>query len=266
MINYVEKLQGLRFNFRPEEIIDYEALVSLAGSIMTGNEFDTYKEELFHTIQILVLVYGLDEQVSATQNKLDINNFDVHNLDHWKQLIVMLYNDMVASSDFKVSDNTRAAYYNVLNILLNTPIENTVAPQMPEPTEEKREGMFIDNSPYEFVEPDESYSFVQEAKQQHNEPLPLCNPDEAENCNACVAPSIIKTSDDNLNDFSEEYLRDYVINNKLIPYACDICGMNEWQGKHLSLKLAYRNKNSKDKNLNNLRFLCPNCYSQVGKE
>ena len=67
MINYEEKLKELRFNFRPEETIDYQTLITLVASLFTDPEqYEKNKEELFHTLQILVLVYGLEVAPAVT--------------------------------------------------------------------------------------------------------------------------------------------------------------------------------------------------------
>jgi hypothetical protein len=44
---------------------------------------------------------------------------------------------------------------------------------------------------------------------------------------------------------------------------CEICGINEWQGKKISLHLDHINGNNSDHRLENLRILCPNCHSQT---
>jgi 5-methylcytosine-specific restriction endonuclease McrA len=62
---------------------------------------------------------------------------------------------------------------------------------------------------------------------------------------------------------SRNVLRRYIINNKLIPYRCNICGINEWQNKKLSLELDHINGINNDNRIENLRFLCPNCHSQT---
>jgi len=36
-----------------------------------------------------------------------------------------------------------------------------------------------------------------------------------------------------------------------------------WNGRLLSLKLDYINGNPNDKNVDNIRLLCPNCLSQL---
>ena len=45
--------------------------------------------------------------------------------------------------------------------------------------------------------------------------------------------------------------------------VCKACGLNEWQGKELTLELDHENGINNDNRLHNLRFLCPNCHSQT---
>lgn len=58
-------------------------------------------------------------------------------------------------------------------------------------------------------------------------------------------------------------LRKTIIQEKLLPYKCAICGTVEWNGKTLSLELDHINGENNDNRLENLRFLCPNCHSQT---
>jgi hypothetical protein len=46
-------------------------------------------------------------------------------------------------------------------------------------------------------------------------------------------------------------------------YKCVHCGINEWNGKPLSLHLDHINGIRNDNRFDNLRFLCPNCHQQT---
>lgn len=58
-------------------------------------------------------------------------------------------------------------------------------------------------------------------------------------------------------------LKKRVLDNKLLEYKCQECGIHTWKGKPLSLHLDHINGINNDHRLENLRFLCPNCHSQT---
>lgn len=58
-------------------------------------------------------------------------------------------------------------------------------------------------------------------------------------------------------------LKDRLIRDGIKEYRCEICGINEWQGKPIVLQLHHINGNHKDNKLENLQLLCPNCHSQT---
>lgn len=63
---------------------------------------------------------------------------------------------------------------------------------------------------------------------------------------------------------NENYLKEYFIRKEKIPYECKVCGLIEWQNEPLPLNIDYIDKNPLNQNVENIRFLCPNCFSQVG--
>jgi hypothetical protein len=62
-------------------------------------------------------------------------------------------------------------------------------------------------------------------------------------------------------------LKMYIIKNKLLTHECKVCKLKpEWRKKPLELVLDRINNEVLDNDLDNLRFLCPNCYSQIKKK
>lgn len=63
---------------------------------------------------------------------------------------------------------------------------------------------------------------------------------------------------------SQQVLRNWFLKNQNVDYKCSLCGISEWQGKELSLRLDHINGCNNDNRLENLRWVCPNCDSQLG--
>lgn len=59
-------------------------------------------------------------------------------------------------------------------------------------------------------------------------------------------------------------LKKYIIRFNLINYTCQLCGQEpEWKNKKLVLVLDHINGIRNDNRIENLRFVCPNCNSQL---
>ena len=46
-------------------------------------------------------------------------------------------------------------------------------------------------------------------------------------------------------------------------YACEVCGIGDWNGKSLTLHVDHINGDPSNNMPDNLRLICPNCHSQT---
>lgn len=63
--------------------------------------------------------------------------------------------------------------------------------------------------------------------------------------------------------FAMSKVRQVILENQLLDYKCNNCGIFEWNNIRLGLELDHINGYNLDNRLENLRFLCPNCHSQT---
>ena len=60
---------------------------------------------------------------------------------------------------------------------------------------------------------------------------------------------------------SQRTLRKFYLREDF-EYKCDICGINSWNNKKITLFLDHKNGINNDNRLENLHWVCPNCDSQ----
>lgn len=66
------------------------------------------------------------------------------------------------------------------------------------------------------------------------------------------------------SDYARHHIKKRIIEQEMIPYECFNCGnKGEWMGKPLPLILDHKNGVNNDNRIENLRFACSNCDSQL---
>ena len=60
---------------------------------------------------------------------------------------------------------------------------------------------------------------------------------------------------------SKEAALTYLKNN--VEYKCSCCGINDWQGKSITLQIEHIDGNPKNNTIENVCWLCPNCHTQT---
>ena len=66
------------------------------------------------------------------------------------------------------------------------------------------------------------------------------------------------------SDYARHHIKKRVIQENMIPYICAECGIGpEWNGKPMPLIMDHINGKNNDNRLENLRFVCSNCDSQL---
>ena len=58
-------------------------------------------------------------------------------------------------------------------------------------------------------------------------------------------------------------LKKRLIKSKIKKNKCEVCELEKWNGKKITLELDHIDGNSRNHKLSNLRILCPNCHSQT---
>jgi len=62
---------------------------------------------------------------------------------------------------------------------------------------------------------------------------------------------------------SNHHIKKYIQELNLLPWKCSCCGIDNWQGKNITLELDHIDGCAYNCKIENLRLLCPNCHSQT---
>lgn len=64
-------------------------------------------------------------------------------------------------------------------------------------------------------------------------------------------------------EYQANKLRKRLFDEKYKKENCEVCGIENWLGKRISLELDHIDGNRYNHSLENLRIICPNCHSQT---
>lgn len=246
-IELFSKLDDFRGTFEEDNIYCYQMLLIFIKEIFMAEN----GEEIFLSLQdnLMTTIRNLLTYLKARKNyeKEEYSIFDVNDINTYVYLICEIYSVLDLSDNYSLQDQDLIDQVdNALNLINQN---SNMAQYQYENLKSK--ALADENANIccpEFIEVNNNINkIIQELEEQEQ--------DQKQN---------------NIGYFSyeenihRESLKEYLIRKKLLSYECDICGLQEWQNNPLPLKLDFIDKNKDNLKLNNLRFLCPNCFSLYG--
>ena len=254
---YLLKLKELKFSFNPQELIDYQFLLSLYYEINQSPFWDELKEEVYENLEILINVYNIDEinySRKLTKETLDLNN--INELSTYIYIFIELYKDM-GQNNFNISMNNIEIIKNILILVEKELNDENVQEEIVLSSDKNTNNSCVHNC---LICTDKCYS------QEEDKDIKVEVKDEYISVPSKEEQKIVNFETHILNNhrINPNYLKEFLIRKNKIEYKCNRCGLVEWQNEPLLLYLNYKDYNPQNQNLDNLEFLCPNCYSQVG--
>lgn len=239
-----EVIKFMNNSFDKEDIISYQMLITLFGNLF-ANEEDFLKDPgdrmgLSHFVENFLRKNDFQTIVTIKDLNLVFNansNYDIYDKELYKVFFTLIYEEL-SSNDPQISFKIKESIFHLIDLIEKSLNEN----DNDEIILHEEEKMQIDTN-----EEKTQINNNEENKQKEEEEKVIFN----------------KTSDSFIIR-NKNYLIEYIRAKKLLPYECSICGLTEWQNEPLKLELDSLDGVYSNTNLNNLRFLCPNCYSQVG--
>ena len=178
----------------------------------------------------MIMISDLNEIFVPDLNELDVNN---------KNIYITLFN--IVLQEWESEDNLFSyKIQEVLNYIVNSILmeNNSHLNSSADMNLDKNQEIFISN-----LNENENENLNEENNIFINSNYPIFEKMEITNRN---------------------YLKEYIIRKNLKEYKCNCCGLSDWQNNPLPLQLWSKNNIYSSNNLNNLVFLCPNCYSLFG--
>lgn len=244
-IDLFTRLDDFRCNFDNDNIYCYHLLTLFIHEIFIRNEqsdeiYLSLQENLKITIEA-ILDFN-EKKDNGCEEILDYNNFNIMNTEDFIALINNINIKLDKQDNYFLEDEELINF--IKNIL------------------EKIEGQTreLDNCDPELNQ------LIEECVDDYLKEEYI-NKESIENIAEVL--SEIEETVIHVEDFEEkllnpEHFKEIILRNKMLSledYKCNRCGISEWQGYPLPLKLIYKDNNKYNQNINNIQFLCPNCYT-----
>lgn len=266
-------------------IIEYQLLFTSFANYLNSEEVNEMpsKMQVAHFLESFLRKQDIQDSLTIT----DINGLmdleyiqtNINNINMYKNIFLLIYEEL-SSNDKEISKFILKIIENVSSILVQSfslndeIIENDFNEQIENIPINSEENLtnsspdcfncdkkFIctkdtrDEKLIEQLKEEDKQKFSELTKdiknfyqEDNNIPLEIYQKDNIENILS-------------IKNTNKEYLKEYLLRKNLIPYECNICGLTSWQNNPLILKLDILDESKHT--LDNYRFLCPNCYSQV---
>lgn len=266
-------IKFMNSSFNKEDIGSYQMLLILFSKLF-ANEKEFLADMgdrmgLSHYVENFLRENDFQTIVTIKDlNKIFNNNepYDINDKELYKVFFVLIYEEL-SSNDPQISFKIKEAIFTLIQLLQDNFNEEEEEKEEIEETNE----IVSENIPVEVLED------INEPAENYNEPIVSNNTEEISN----ILNQIDNFTDNTNNSFTStqslpttpngdfiirnrKYLKEYIQRKNLIPYRCDICGLSEWQNEPLALELDSTDGTFSNFDLNKIRFLCPNCFSQVG--
>lgn len=228
----IEELEALKQHFDDEDIVSYQLLLIKIKKIIDLINDKQLKEadkgKLSNYIRDYLTSLHLNRIFTISDlNELFIPKAEDLDIDN-KNIYITIFNLFVEELSDVDNIFSQKLKYCITNMISRIAISVD-------------EAMVAEDKPQEIVV---------------NEPVQIVPVVDAVNTNSF---------DVDIDITNKNYLKEYIMRKNLKPYKCDICGLSSWQNNPLMLYLYSKNHIYSNKNLENLMFLCPNCYSQIGE-
>lgn len=234
------KLYDFRENFEENNIYSYWIILTLINEIFINEKQEvsvSVKENLKNTLNILLQFYELREDRNIVDWTQPIENVNLSNKDEIIRIINRVFDLIVVENNetdnyekIKEEPGICVFFDRLVNKINN--IINQEHIDLPFETQDEWEEQIKDSL--------ENRPIIPEARPPREDAYHLQK--------------------------NPKFLKEYVYRTGLIQYKCDNCGLEEWQNEPIGLILDFKDGNHRNQTLSNLRFLCPNCYSQIGKD